>query len=99
MVRRYWLIRFSAYARVIAITIITGARETYHLCKLLKVFNVVLEPVDHVLMLQFFASTYHSITRETGPFIPIWKSILKEEVSKELLDGVTEHRLNTWVLF
>jgi hypothetical protein len=98
MARRYWLIRFSAYRRVVAITVIVWAKMPYHFCKLLEIVNIVLEPVDHAIVVQLFACIHHSVTRHLGPFISIRKGMFKEDVSDDLQDGPTENRLDTRVL-
>jgi hypothetical protein len=70
----------------------------YHFCKLLEIVDVVLEPVDQILVLQFFACIHHSVTRHLVPFISVWKGIFEKDVSDHLQDGLTEHCLDTRVL-
>ena len=94
MAPRYWLMRFSACIKVVALTVITEAGTSYHFGKLIEIIDVVLEPVDHVLEIHIFASEHHGVASHDGPFFFIRKGKLKKQVSKQLDDRFTEQSLD-----
>jgi hypothetical protein len=85
--------RFSAYATVVAITVIAETGTSYHFGKLVEIVDIALDPVDHLVVSQIFASKHHGVTSHDDPFFPIWKGVLEKQVSKHLVDRSTEQPL------